>query len=83
MIKDEKLQYNINRKAAKISALWPGKIDKYGSLTGGKILPSNRSRIMKQAKLMYAPIEKAFENQTRTIEEQFEKQTKALEDHGK
>ena len=32
---------------------------------------------------MYAPIEKAFENQTKTIEEQFEKQTKALEDHGK
>ena len=38
---------------------------------------------MKQAKLMYAPIEKAFENQTKMIEDQFEKQTKALEDHGK
>ena len=28
-IRDEKLQYNINRKAAKISALPSGKIDKY------------------------------------------------------
>ena len=28
-IKDEKLQYNINREAAKISALSSGKIDKY------------------------------------------------------
>ena len=28
-IRDEKLQYNINRKAAKISALSSGKIDKY------------------------------------------------------
>ena len=29
MIRDEKLQYNINREAAKISALSSGKIDKY------------------------------------------------------
>ena len=28
-IKDEKLQYDINREAAKISALSSGKIDKY------------------------------------------------------
>ena len=28
-IRDEKLQYNINRKAGKISALSSGKIDKY------------------------------------------------------
>ena len=33
-IKDEKLQYNINREAAKISALSSGKIDKYEHLTG-------------------------------------------------
>ena len=29
-IRDEKLQYDINKKAAKISALSSGKIDKYG-----------------------------------------------------
>ena len=28
-IRDEKLQYNINRKTAEISALSSGKIDKY------------------------------------------------------
>ena len=33
-IKDEKIQYNINREAAKIGALSSGKIDKYECLTG-------------------------------------------------
>ena len=33
-IMDEKLQYDINIKAAKVSALWSGKIDKYEYLTG-------------------------------------------------
>ena len=31
-IRDEKLQYDINREAAKISALSSGKIDKYENL---------------------------------------------------
>ena len=38
---DEKLQYNINREGAKISALSSGKIDKYEYLTGEEILPSD------------------------------------------
>ena len=37
-IKDEKLQYDINREVAKISALSSGKIDKYEYLTGEEIL---------------------------------------------
>ena len=36
--KDEKLQYDTNREAAKISALSSGKIDKYEYLTGKEIL---------------------------------------------
>ena len=36
-IRDEKLQYDINREAAKISTLWSGKIHKYEYLTGKKI----------------------------------------------
>ena len=36
-IKDEKLQYNINREAAKISALSSGKLHKYEYLTGEDI----------------------------------------------
>ena len=41
-IKDEKLQYDINIEAAKISVLSPGKIHKYEYLTGEDILPSNQ-----------------------------------------
>ena len=39
--RNEKLQYDINREAAKISALPSGKIDKYEYLTGEKILTSD------------------------------------------
>ena len=41
-IRDEKLQYDINREEPKISALSSGKIDKYEYLTGKEILPSNQ-----------------------------------------
>ena len=40
-IRDEKLQYDINREATKMSALSSGKIYKYGYLTGKGILPSD------------------------------------------
>ena len=43
-IRNEKLQYNINRKAAEISALSSGKIDKYEYLTGKEILPFNQQQ---------------------------------------
>ena len=39
-IKDEKLQYDINKKAAKISAPSLDKIDKHEHLTGEEILPN-------------------------------------------
>ena len=50
-IRDEKLQYDVNREAAKISALLSNKIDKYEYLTGEDILPSNQQQIIEQAKL--------------------------------
>ena len=40
-VKNEKLQYHINREAAKVSALSSDKIDKYEYLTGEEILPSD------------------------------------------
>ena len=43
---DEKLQYYINKEAAKISALSSGKIRKYEYLTGKEILPSNQKQIL-------------------------------------
>ena len=52
-IKDEKLQYNINRESAKISALWSGKLQKYEYLTGEDILPSNQQQIIEQTKFTY------------------------------
>ena len=41
-IRDEKLQYDINREAAKISALSSKNFDKYEYLIGQEILPSNQ-----------------------------------------
>ena len=66
-IRDEKLQYDINREAANISALSSGKIDKYEYLTGQEILPSDQSRIIEQAKFTYFPLGKAFEKQTKKL----------------
>ena len=40
-ISDKKLQYDINREAAKTSALSSGKIHKYECITGEHILPFN------------------------------------------
>ena len=80
-IKDEKLQYDINREAAKVSVLSSGKINKYESLTGEEILPSNQQQIIEQAKFTYSPLGKAFEKQTKTIEDQGEKQIKAIQDN--
>ena len=45
-IRDEKLQDNINREAAKISPLISGKIDKYEYVTGEEILPSDKKRVI-------------------------------------
>ena len=79
-IRDEKLQNDINRKVAKISALSSGKIDKYEYLTGEEILPSNQQQIIEQAKFTYFPFGKAFEKQIKTIEDQEKKQIHALVD---
>ena len=53
-IRDEKRQYDINREAAKISALSSGKIHKFEYLTGKDILPSNQQQIIEQAKFTYS-----------------------------
>ena len=77
-IRDEKLQYEINREAAKISALSSCKIHKYEYLTGEDVLPSTQQQIIQQAKFTYYPLGKAFEKQIKTIEDQGQKQVKAL-----
>ena len=75
-IKDEKLQYDINREAAKISALSSGKDI---CLTGEDILSSNQQQIIEQTKFTYSPLGKSFDKQIKTIEDQGEKQVEALE----
>ena len=80
-IKAEKLPYDINREAAKVSALSSGKIDKYEYLTGEEILPSNQQQIIEQAKFTYSLLGKAFEEQTKTIKDQAEKQIKTIQDN--
>ena len=77
------MQYNINRKTAKISALLSGKTDKYEYLTGEEILPSNQRQIILKAMFTYTPLGKTFEKQTKTIEDQEKKLKKAIEDNKK
>ena len=77
-IRDEKLQYDINREVAKISVLSCGLIDKYEYLTGEEILPSNQQKIIEQAKFAYSPLGKDFEKQIKTIEDQGQKQVEVL-----
>ena len=79
-IRDEKLQYDINREVAEISALSSGKTGRYEYLTGEEILPSNQQQITEQAKFTYSNLGKAFEKQVKTIENQFKKQIDALAD---
>ena len=77
-IKDEKLQYNINREAAKTSALSSGKLHKYEYLTGEDILPSNQQQIIEQTKFTYSSLGKVFDKQITTIKDQGKKQAVAL-----
>ena len=62
-IRDEKLQYDINRDAGKISPLSSGKTDKYEYLTGEEILPSVQSRMTGQTKFIYFPIQKSYKSE--------------------
>ena len=77
-IKDEKLQYDINREVAKISALSSGKIHKYEYLTGEDILPSSNQQIIEQTRFTYSPLGKAFDKQIKTIKDQGKKQVDVL-----
>ena len=79
-IRDENLQYNINRNAADISPLSSSKIDKYEYLTGKEILPSNQQQIVEKAKFTYSPLGKAFEKQIKTTEDQRKRQVEGLKD---
>ena len=61
-IRNEKLQYDINRETGKISTLSSGKIHKYEYLTGKDILSSNQQQIIEQVDLLILLWEKLLKN---------------------
>ena len=69
-IKVKKLQYDINREAAKLFALSSGRLHRYGYLTGEDILPSAQQQIIEQTKFTYSPLGKAFDKKIKAIEDQ-------------
>ena len=77
-IRDEKLQYDISRESAEISAFSSAKIGKYEYLTGEEILPSDKSRTAEHAKFTYSPLGETFEKQRKTIEDQGINQVETL-----
>ena len=66
-IRDEKIQYDINREAAKTSVLSSKKFDKYEYLIGDEILPFNRQQIIEQAKFTYSLLEKLLSNKQKQL----------------
>ena len=51
-IRDETLQYDVSREAARISLLSSGKIDKYEYLMVEEMLPPDQSRIIRKVSLL-------------------------------
>ena len=82
-IRDEKLQYDINRKAAKISAYLLEILINIYILQVNKYYLSIIKEVIEQAKFTFSHISKVFEKQIKTIEDQGEKHIKAIEYHGK
>ena len=60
-IRDEKLQCDITREAAKISTFSSEKIDKYEYLIAEELWLSSESRMIEQDRFVYCSLGKAFE----------------------
>ena len=57
-IKSNKAQYDLNRQAAKISALSSGELEKYECLTGEDL--RYKSDVVQKARFEYSPLGKVF-----------------------
>ena len=55
-IRIEKIQYDIGREAARISASSSGKIDKHENLAGEEVLSHSQKRVIQQTKFTYSPL---------------------------
>ena len=75
-IRDKKLQYDINKATAKISALSLSKIDKYKYLTDEEILPTQQHIL---TKILYFLLDEVIEKQIKAIEEQGKNQAEAIQ----
>ena len=93
-IMQNEAQYDLDRKAAKISALSSNNLDKYEYLTGEDL--GLKPSIVEQAKFEYSPLGKVFTKgldkddkkeglfeRLKNIETKNEEQLKAIEDQGK
>ena len=66
-VKDEKLQYDIHREEAEISALSSGKIDKYEYLTDEEILVLIKAGKQKKLSLHILHQEKLLKNKEKQL----------------
>ena len=93
-IKQNEAQYDLDRKAAKISALSSNNLDKYEYLTGEDL--GLKPSTVEQAKFEYSPLGKIFNKglkeedkkegilkRLENIKDKNEQQLKAIEDQGK
>ena len=74
-IRDEKLQCDVNREAAKTSSLSSVQID-MNVLQTKKILPTNQNHIIKKAKFTYSPLGESLEGQTEKLKMQLKTKKK-------
>ena len=79
----KKVQYGIDREAAKILVLSTDKIDLCENLTSKKILSSHQSRKTGQARFLYSPLAKVFEKEKKKSWNPRAKQIKAIEGYEK
>ena len=70
-IKENKAQYDLDRKAAKISPLFSRNLDKYEYLTGEDL--NYKPSTVDQAKFDYSPLRKFFNRQSKEEKKKVEK----------
>ena len=68
-IRDKKLQYNINREAARLYELSTGKVDKQVTLHVQQILSNLSKQNERTSKVYLLSFRKDFRKQTKTIED--------------
>ena len=74
-IKQNKAQYNLDRKAAMISALLSGNVSKYEFLTGKDVLPTKDllEKVTTMKRFEYSLLGKELKKQTSVAEKQYQK----------